>query len=236
MTNAVVIYSGGLDSYTLLNDVMRRYQPAQERVRALSFDYGQRHKKELMFARFNCQQYGLVHRVVNMSDLQFVLTGSALTQPDIEMPTGHYQAETMKLTVVPGRNTIMLAIAMGYAQAWAMAADHQPTEVYYGAHRGDHFIYPDCRPSFVSAMSDVFYATDDAHLVGLQAPFLHLSKTQIVRRGLEMELDYARSWTCYEGGERPCGACGACVERAEAFEQNGEVDPLLGPTENVTEK
>lgn len=212
----LLIYSGGMDSYTLLH-----YLRAQgNHVQALSFDYGQKHKKELEYAIEECDRLRMPHDIVKLGSLTQHLTGSALTDKSVAMPEGHYAADNMKLTVVPGRNTIMLSIAMGIAQARGCS------HVYFGAHAGDHHIYPDCRPQYFNDLQCVF-DTATEHAVVLGAPFLYKTKTEILTIGLALGLDYGRSWTCYQGGEHPCGKCGACVERAEAFEQNQAADPLL---------
>lgn len=237
----VVIYSGGLDSYTLLHWVRRRLEnigldPATHML-AVSFFYGQRHSKELGFAREECQRLGLTHKLVDLSMLRMI-GGSSLTDDKIDTPHGHYQAENMRLTVVPGRNTVMLSVAMAMAEASAPSSNpvaetardfpqwYAPAMVYYGAHGGDHHIYPDCRLGYIGVMRSLFNEATEAK-VGLEAPFATWSKGDIVALGASMGLDYARTWTCYEGGEHPCGECGACQERAEAFAHNGIRDPLL---------
>ena len=212
----LLIYSGGMDSFTLLH-----YLRAQGNVvQCLSFDYGQKHKKELACAQAETTRLGLRHDIVDLGSLTKHLTGSALTDDSVPMPEGHYAADNMKLTVVPGRNTIMLSIAMGIAEA------RECSHVYYGAHAGDHHIYPDCRPEFFSAMRATYVEATEGKVL-LSAPFLHINKSAIVGKGLAMGLDYARSWTCYAGGEHPCGKCGSCSERAEAFADNKAQDPLL---------
>lgn len=229
----VVIYSGGLDSFTLLHHVARNIQmqppsiAAREHILAISFDYGQRHRKELEYAKAECARMGIVHDVIRLESA--IRRGnSALTFGAIPVPHGHYEDATMKQTVVPGRNTIMLSVAMGWAESTlnCMAAT-EGAQVYYGAHSGDHHIYPDCRPDFVYHMADVFRVATDGR-VRLNVPFLHGNKKTILQQGfadgLKLE-DYARSWTCYEGGEHPCGKCGACGERLEAFASLGLEDP-----------
>lgn len=210
----VAIYSGGMDSFTLLHRLLREgYE-----VHALSFNYGQRHSKELQFARRVCAELNLSHKEVDITAINQLLQGSSLTD-NIEVPEGHYEAENMKSTVVPNRNMIMLSLAIGYAVS--IKAD----AVYYGAHGGDHAIYPDCRPLFVEKMNEVSQVAN-YEPVAVEAPYLYADKIQILREGLEMGLDYSKTWTCYNGRERACGKCGSCIERLEAFSVNGAVDPL----------
>jgi len=210
----VVIYSGGMDSYTLLH----RALSAGSDVRALSFNYGQRHSRELESARSVCERLGLEHRVVDITAIQQLLQGSALTD-DISVPEGHYREATMKATVVPNRNMVLLSLAIGYAVS--VEADR----VWYGAHGGDHAIYPDCRPGFIDAMDQVA-GLANYHPVRVEAPYMAFSKGDILAEGLAMGLDYAQTWTCYNGREQACGRCSACVERLEAFSDNNATDPL----------
>ncbi len=210
----VVIYSGGMDSYTVLNkDMQQGYD-----VHAVSFNYGQRHSKELLFAKKVCEQHNIEHKIVDISSIKQLIGGSALTD-DIDVPEGHYEEESMKTTVVPNRNMIMLSMAVGYA------VSIQAEAVYFGAHSGDHAIYPDCRTEFVSAMNDVCKIAN-YQAVEVRAPYLASSKIDILKEGLAMKLDYKDTWTCYNGQEKACGRCGACQERLEAFSANNTVDPI----------
>ena len=210
----VVIYSGGMDSYTVLHKAINDGCE----VYALSFNYGQRHQKELDCAAEVCTALGIHHRVVDIRAVNGLLGGSALTT-DIPVPEGHYQEPSMQTTVVPNRNMILLSLAVGYAVSLTA------TKVYYGAHSGDHAIYPDCRPEFVEKMQDVC-AIANYTPVEIHAPYLHDTKIALLRDGLAMGLDYANTWTCYNGREQACGKCGACQERLEAFQHNGITDPL----------
>lgn len=220
--NRICVYSGGMDSYTLLHHMRRYIMRPMDRLYALSFNYGQRHSKELQYAMAECLRLGIMHEVIDLRMLTPFLRGSSLTEKRIPVPHGHYASESMKQTVVPGRNTIMLSLALGFAEGL------DPTQravVYYGAHSGDHAIYPDCRPEYIAALGNTFRLAS-AGRIHLSAPFQHEDKGDILGRGLTMRLDYANSWTCYEGGEKPCGKCGACVERLMAFDANEAVDPL----------
>ena len=207
----LVICSGGLDSVTLATQVAA----AGELAGLVSFDYGQRHKKELVFAARCAERLGVSHRIVALPSLG----GSALTD-DVAVPDGHYAEETMKITVVPNRNAIMLAIAFG------LAVEQKADAVGAAFHGGDHFIYPDCRPAFVEA----FAAMQNAALEGMGAvqlvtPFLRGTKADIVVAGARAGVPFAETWSCYKGGARHCGRCGTCVERREAFELAGVSDP-----------
>ncbi|MFB9885536.1 7-cyano-7-deazaguanine synthase QueC [Balneatrix alpica] len=211
---AVVIYSGGMDSFTVLHKALA----AGYELYPLSFHYGQRHAKELDVAAAVCQQLGLPHKVVDIRAINTLLAGSSLTD-DIEIPQGHYADDNMKSTVVPNRNMILLSLAIGYAVSIGAR------KVFYGAHSGDHSIYPDCRPEFVQKMNAVSLIAN-YEPVEVVSPYLSQSKIDILRDGLAMGLDYSQTWTCYNGRERACGKCGACHERLEAFSLNQAQDPL----------
>lgn len=231
----VVIVSGGMDSFTLLHEVRDRLNP-EDRLFVLSFDYGQRHKRELDCVKHVCALLPSVeHHILPMHFLRDLAGATALTSDEVAVPHGHYAAESMKLTVVPGRNTLMLAAAMSFAQAVSAAtpasdAPDRNAVVYFGAHAGDHFIYPDCRPTFIAAMNRVMLVSTEGQ-VRLSAPFQDMTKSDILEHGLnKLALtaeDYSETWTCYEGGEHPCGKCGSCTERAEAFADNEASDPLI---------
>ncbi|REL26797.1 7-cyano-7-deazaguanine synthase QueC [Thalassotalea euphylliae] len=210
----VVIYSGGMDSYTVLN---RAIKDGME-VYPLTFDYGQRHVKEIDCAAAVCKSLNVPHKVIDISAINQLLAGSSLTD-DIDIPEGHYEEESMKSTVVPNRNMILLSLAVGYAVSVGAS------KVYYGAHSGDHAIYPDCRPEFVEKMNDVCQIAN-YEAVEIYSPYLSVSKTAILTDGIAMGLDYSQTWTCYNGREHACGKCGACQERLEAFRDNDAADPL----------
>ncbi|MBD1390944.1 7-cyano-7-deazaguanine synthase QueC [Neiella sp. HB171785] len=213
-SKVVVIYSGGMDSYTVLN---RAIKDGKE-VHALTFNYGQRHVKEIDVARAVCERLNVPHQVIDIRAINALLAGSSLTD-DIDIPEGHYEEESMKSTVVPNRNMVLLSLAIAYAVSIKAEA------VYYGAHSGDHAIYPDCRPEFVEKMKEVSLLAN-YEPVDIVTPYLHKSKIEILTDGLSMNLDYAETWTCYNGREKACGKCGACVERLEAFTENQATDPL----------
>lgn len=211
----IVICSGGLDSVSLAHSVA-----AQGNLMGLvAFDYGQRHAKELDCARACAKRLGVWFQLVDLRAAGALLSGSALTD-DVEVPDGHYAEESMRITVVPNRNAIMLTVAFGIAQARGAEA------VATAVHGGDHFIYPDCRPGFVEAFDTMqAHAMEGYGRVRLLAPFVHQPKSAIVTEGARHDTPFAETWSCYKGGEIHCGRCGTCVERREAFHLAGVEDP-----------
>lgn len=218
MKDVVCIYSGGMDSYTLAaaaRDDGRLHS-------CISYDYGQRHAKELQYAADACETWGVPHNVVDLRALSFVLRGSALLGG--ALPEGHATDPMQSATVVPNRNMIMLSVAVAHAVANGLA------QVWFGAHAGDREIYPDCRVEFVQTLSS---ATQLATNVAIKAPFLGMDKVGIIKLGHELGLDYAKTWTCYAGGEVACGRCGSCQERLAAFAELGCSDPLTYRTREL---
>jgi 7-cyano-7-deazaguanine synthase len=211
---AVVLLSGGLDSTVLLYHL----QSLGTEVLALSVDYGQRHRKELEAACAVTTAAGVPHQIADLSGVTPLLAGSALTSSEIAVPLGHYEDETMKLTVVPNRNMILLSVAT----AWAITT--KSDVVAYAAHGGDHAIYPDCRAEFADALAGAI-ALCDWHPVKLLRPFVSWTKADIAKRGAELAVPMELTWSCYQGGTTHCGQCGTCVERREAFELAGVTDP-----------
>lgn len=221
MKKAVCIISGGLDSTTLLHTLKND----AEQVFAISINYGQRHKKELDCAREQCALLGIEHQIVDLSTvLRPLLSGSSLTDDTIEVPEGHYAADNMKATVVPNRNMMMLAIAAAYGIS-KCNKDDEYLYLAYGAHAGDHDIYPDCRKEFTDNLAKALLLCDWTG-VRLYTPFISKTKAQIVKIGLDLGVNFSKTWTCYKGGGVACGKCGTCVERLEAFAQNGVEDPI----------
>ncbi|AWI84225.1 7-cyano-7-deazaguanine synthase QueC [Alloyangia pacifica] len=213
----IVICSGGLDSVSLAHMVAAN----GDLTRLVSFDYGQRHAKELDFAKAAAARLGVPFQRIDMRGIGAALTGSALTS-DIDVPDGHYAEETMRITVVPNRNAIMLAIAFG------VAAANGDEAVATAVHGGDHFIYPDCRPGFTRAFEAMQRAALDGYAdVQLYTPFVERSKADIVTEGARCGTPFAETWSCYKGGEVHCGCCGTCVERREAFHLAGIEDPTI---------
>lgn len=209
----VLILSGGMDSATLA------YEPDLGELLCLSFDYGQRHVRELEAAAAIAKERHAEHRIIRLEGFAEACPGSSLTDRSVAVPHGHYEAPTMKQTVVPSRNAIMLSTAFGVAAA--NGADQIATAV----HAGDHAIYPDCRPQFIENLATALNLGVWADWTAIKAPYIGLSKTDIARRGAELSVPYALTYTCYEGGEKHCGLCGACQERKEAFREAGVADP-----------
>jgi len=216
---AVLIFSGGVDSSTLLYYLLKKGYS----VHALTFVYGQRHSREVEFAKkiaMKASEAGSVeHRIVDITSIHELIAKGAITGKE-EVPEGYYTEESQRITVVPNRNMIFLSIAVGYAVKIGAK------EVHYAAHRSDH-MYPDCRKEFVKAMDSAIYLANIYEPVDLKAPFIDMTKAEIVALGLKLGVPYELTWSCYLGRERPCLKCGTCVERTEAFLLNNSRDPLL---------
>ncbi len=214
MKDSILILSGGMDSVTLLYDQQARI------ALAVSFDYGSNHNaKEIPFAQWHCEQLGIPHIVIPL-DFMTKYFKSSLLEGAEAIPEGHYADENMKSTVVPFRNGIMLSIAVGIAESNGLKY------VMMANHGGDHTIYPDCTPAFVDAFDAAAKAGTFVN-VGLLSPFVNWTKADIARRGKELGIDYAKTWSCYKGGEKHCGKCGTCVERKEAMAEAGIEDPTI---------
>lgn len=213
---AVVLLSGGMDSVCAFYDTLQHTPVAA----ALSFHYGAKHNdREIPFAAYHAGQFGVPHLVIPL-DFIGQYFASDLLQSGGDIPKGHYEQASMKKTVVPFRNGIMLAVAAGLAES------REAQALVIAAHAGDHAIYPDCREDFMSAMGDAMRFGTYAN-VALRRPFIDLTKAQIAARGAALGVDFAQTWSCYEGGEIHCGECGTCVERREAFLLSGVPDPTV---------
>ncbi|MFE5027905.1 7-cyano-7-deazaguanine synthase QueC [Streptomyces sp. NPDC056656] len=213
---AALSFSGGMDSTTLA----AHYDHQGYDLLLLSFDYGQRHHRELEAARRVAGHYQAEHHVVDLTAVGALMPGSALTDLTVDVPEGHYAADSMRTTVVPNRNAIMANVAVGIASARGAEI------VALGIHAGDHAVYPDCRPEFLTALQAcVTSALDGFATPVVEAPFIHGTKTDIARRAAELGAPIALSWSCYNGGAAHCGRCGTCVERHEAFTEAGLLDP-----------
>jgi len=216
----LAILSGGADSTTLVCLLKREGHD----LSVVSFDYGQRHRRELDSARAVALHLGLPHDIIDLSAAGKHLTGSALTD-SVAVPHGHYHEETMRRTVVPNRNAIMLSVA------WGIATARGCDFVAYGAHTGDHYIYPDCRQEFCLALAHALrlgnITAERPQGMELWTPLIGMSKGEVIALGVRIGAPYELTWTCYEGGVLPCGKCGACTERAEAFAEAGIADPAL---------
>lgn len=226
IAKSIVVFSGGMDSTTLLVHAMSE----TDVVKVLSFDYGQKHKVELERAKMITSELGLsdIHEIVDLTSISSLLSSSALLCGQ-EVPHELYDHDSQQATVVPNRNLIMLSIAT--ACAINIGADI----VFYGAHTGDHTIYPDCRAEFVEAVNTAVQIGMETN-VEIIAPFINISKSDIAGIGIELCAPLHLAWSCYEGagpsGEnRPCLGCGTCMERTEAFLDNGTVDPALSAIE-----
>jgi 7-cyano-7-deazaguanine synthase len=211
MKDSIIILSGGMDSVTMLYDYAERIAVA------LSFDYGSNHnRKELPMAAYHCEKLGIEHIIIPLEFIKQYFHSSLLSGAK-DIPEGRYDDVTMRSTVVPFRNGIMLSVAAG------MAEDRGLSRILMANHSGDHAIYPDCRPAFVDAMAG---AVREGTYNGAElfTPYTRWTKTDIARRGKELGIDYGKTWSCYKGGEKHCGKCGTCVERREALRDAGITD------------
>ena len=212
--DAVLITSGGMDSTTML------YEFKDEIALAITFDYGStQNGRERQCAITHCQRLGIKHIIVGLDFMHRYFKSALLEGPDA-IPDGNYDDENMKATVVPFRNGIMLAIACGIADS------HGLRRVMIANHAGDHSIYPDCRPGFISAMSAAMQAGTYEH-IEVFAPYIDISKTDIACRGAALGIDYSETYSCYKGGEHHCGRCGTCTERRQALRDAGIPDTTI---------
>ncbi len=221
----VLIMSGGIDSSTLLWYLMDK---GYDRIYVLTYIYGQKHVKEVEHAKMVIERArekaNIHHEIVDISGIRRLIAKGALTGNE-EVPEGFYTDESQKRTMVPNRNMILLAIAVGYAVKVG------ESEVYYAAHKSDYAIYPDCRKEFVKALDTAVYLATIFDPVEIKAPFVDMTKAEVVKLGLKLGVPYELTWSCYRGEERPCLRCGTCLERTEAFLMNGVKDPALSDEE-----
>ena len=202
---AILIYSGGMDSTTLL------YEYKDSIKLAVSFDYGSKHNaREIACAVENCRRLGIPHRIIPLEFIGKYFRSDLLLSGG-EIPEGSYDDENMHSTVVPFRNGIMLAVAVGLAESYDVDA------VLLANHAGDHAIYPDCRPSFIEAF-DRAAEKGTYNGVRIVSPYCLLTKRDIALRGKELGIDFSLTYSCYKGGDKHCGRCGTCTERKEALE------------------
>ena len=217
---AIVLLSGGMDSVAAFYDARSHH----EVVAAVSFDYGAKHNhKEIPFAAYHCRKFDVEHRVIPL-DFVDELFKSDLLKSGGAIPDGHYEEETMKSTVVPFRNGIMLSIAAGFAES------KDASGLVIAAHSGDHAIYPDCREEFMKSMAAAIQLGTYAGITLLR-PFISMTKADIASRGKALGVDFSQTWSCYKGGALHCGTCGTCVERREAFMVAGIPDPTTYASE-----
>lgn len=212
MKKSLIILSGGMDSVTLL------YDKKDEIAVAVTFDYGSNHnKREEEFAKYHCEKLGIEHIIIPLTFIHDYFK-SSLLEGASAIPDGHYEDETMKSTVVPFRNGIMLSVACGIAES------RELEKVLIANHFGDHAIYPDCRKGFIDAMSEAMRNGTYKGII-IDAPYTTITKTDIAKIGKSLGIDYSKTYSCYKGGEKHCGKCGTCVERKEALRDAGIEDP-----------
>ena len=212
MKKSLIILSGGMDSVTLL------YDKKDEIAVAVTFDYGSNHnKREEEFAKYHCEKLGIEHIIIPLTFIHNYFK-SSLLEGASAIPDGHYEDETMKSTVVPFRNGIMLSVACGLAES------RELEKVLIANHFGDHAIYPDCRKGFIDAMSEAM-RNGTYKGITIDAPYTTITKTDIAKIGKSLGIDYSKTYSCYKGGEKHCGKCGTCIERKEALRDAGIEDP-----------
>lgn len=212
MKKSLIILSGGMDSVTLL------YDKKDEIAVAVTFDYGSNHnKREEEFAKYHCDELGIEHIIIPLTFIHDYFK-SSLLEGASAIPDGHYEDETMKSTVVPFRNGIMLSVACGLAES------RELEKVLIANHFGDHAIYPDCRKGFIDAISEAM-RNGTYKGITIDAPYTTITKTDIAKIGKSLGIDYSKTYSCYKGGEKHCGKCGTCVERKEALRDAGIEDP-----------
>ena len=223
---ALVLVSGGLDSTTCLGLVVKKY--GKENVVALSVYYGQKHDKEITSAKEVTEYYDVEWLQLDLSKMFEYSDCSLLSHSEKEIPKESYAKQLEKTngtpvsTYVPFRNGLFLSSAA------AIALSKGCSYIYYGAHSDDAAgnAYPDCSDAFNKAMHDAVYIGSGNQLQ-IEAPFVNMTKADVVKLGLELNVPYELTWSCYEGGDKPCGVCGTCIDRQAAFEKNGVMDPLL---------
>lgn len=214
MKNKLMVLSGGMDSVTLL------YEYKDSIAMAVSYNYGSNHNaNELYFAKENCLKLGIKYIEINLDFIKQYFKSSLLEGAEA-VPEGDYKDETMKSTVVPFRNGIMLSIACGIAES------HGLNQVLIANHFGDHSIYPDCRAEFIYSMNEAM-KKGTYEGVEILAPYTKILKSDIAKKGAKIGVDYSMTWSCYKGGKKHCGKCGTCIERKEAFKLAGITDPTL---------
>jgi 7-cyano-7-deazaguanine synthase len=214
----VAVVSGGLDSVVLAYYLRKSLH---DDLHILTFDYGQRHRKEMTYAYMCGVDLDVKVSAIDLTSVGKLLVGSSLTDETVPVPDGHYAEPSMASTIVPSRNAIMLAIA------FSVAAAEKAGLVCIGVHAGDHFIYPDCRPEFIHAFDKMEEFANGGYFKRpvVFAPFLKKSKADIVALGDILKVPFEKTWSCYKGGELHCGVCGTCTERKEAFVLAGVKDP-----------
>lgn len=223
MSKAIVLLSGGLDSTTAL--YLAKSQGYDE-IYAITFQYGQKHDKELKSALAVAKAAGVKeHKVVNLLLNQW--SGCTLTDPQLEVEDGNVERQDIPATYVPARNMVFLSVAASWADALNI------TDIFIGVSEVDYSGYVDCREEFIRAMEDAInlgtvLGAEKKQRIKIHAPFMHMTKADEVRLGAKLGVDFSLTWTCYRGGDTPCGTCDSCLLRAKAFEEAEERDPLIG--------
>ena len=227
---ALVLSSGGVDSTTALGLAADRY--GKENVIALSIYYGQRHDKEVKASREVAEYYGIEWISLDLETIYSSSDSSLLKHSHRDIPEKSYgqqiceEGEMLISTYVPFRNGLFLSTAASIAMSRGCDV------IYYGIHSDDAAVtaYPDCSSAFNNAMGEAVWE-GSGHQLKIEAPFVNMKKADIIRIGLELKVPYELTWSCYEGGEKPCGKCATCIDRKAAFESNGVQDPAFGETE-----
>ena len=218
MINSLAIVSGGMDSVTLLHYLVKTLgrNPA-----VVTFIYGQKHSREVDCARYHASLLGCTqHSIIDLSHLAPAFASSALVSGDIEIPAmAAVEGDPQPLTYVPNRNMIFLAIAAAFAESLGA------TDIYYGAQRHDLYGYWDTTPQFVERINALFRLNRKT-TIEVETPFVDYSKADILRIGFDLAVDYDKTWSCYQGNDKACGVCPTCVERLQAFQTVGTLDPL----------
>lgn len=215
MKKVLVILSGGLDSTTALYWALSKYNE----VGAISFNYGSKHNQlELERAKLICETLKVKHKIVKMP-LNGILESHLMIGGE-DIPEGKYNEENMTSTVVPFRNGIFLSIAAGFAESRGYEG------IILGNHTGDHVVYKDCRPDFIDKMKAAIMAGTN-HEISLISPFCFFSKSEIVKIGSSLNVDFSLTYSCYNGGDKHCGKCATCLERKDAFIQAGIKDATI---------
>ena len=223
---AMVLFSGGVDSTTCLGIAVDKY--GAENVVALSIAYGQKHTKEIECSQKIAQHYGVEHLYLDLGKIFQYSNCSLLSHSEQKIPTESYAKQIEKTdgapvsTYVPFRNGLFLSTAASIALSKGCEV------IYYGAHSDDAAgnAYPDCSDAFNKAINEAIYIGSGNQLK-VEAPFIGLTKAQVVKKGLELKVPYELTWSCYMGEDKPCGVCGTCLDRAKAFAENGVADPAL---------
>lgn len=222
--HVVAIVSGGLDSVTMAHLLVSQ----GFEITIVSFDYGQRHRREIEFAASCAKRLFAPHHVVNLASISHLFDGSSLVRPNSSVPSGAYDEESVKSTIVPNRNAMMINIAA------ALAINRSYFGVAVGVHGGDHFLYPDCRPEFIASQQETLRLSNlgiNRHDLQLLAPFVNWTKKMIIEVGESLSVPWSETWSCYRGEDNHCGDCGTCIERKSAFLESGINDPTFYATD-----